>query len=210
MEFIFEAAAGEYDLAAEQEILLRCVSNRRRNWCIAGGLCALLLVLAAVLIGTGGSDAMRTAQVTLLLAGVVLFEQGYLDATSGNVKACLKNLYRGRSVQSEEELEKKLRVEIKADESVIRVYRGTEAAGEWDFQNLRRVTESDTVFQLVRGGVRKQYLALPKDALREGSAEEFRRCMAQRLGGKGNVEAFTVPEWRKKQLMAAKYKLFAR
>ena len=32
MKFVFEAKASDYDLAAEQEILLRHVSNRKRNW----------------------------------------------------------------------------------------------------------------------------------------------------------------------------------
>lgn len=31
MKFVFEAKASDYDLAAEQEILLRHVSDRRRN-----------------------------------------------------------------------------------------------------------------------------------------------------------------------------------
>lgn len=40
MKFVFEAKASDYDLAAEQEILLRHVSNRKRNWTRAVILCA--------------------------------------------------------------------------------------------------------------------------------------------------------------------------
>ena len=35
MKFVFEAKASDYDLAAEQEILLRHVSNRKAKWIAA-------------------------------------------------------------------------------------------------------------------------------------------------------------------------------
>ena len=40
MKFVFEAKASDYDLAAEQEILLRHVSNRKAKWIAAAALCA--------------------------------------------------------------------------------------------------------------------------------------------------------------------------
>ena len=47
MKFVFEAKASDYDLAAEQEILLRHVSNRKRNWTRAVILCAATVVSTA-------------------------------------------------------------------------------------------------------------------------------------------------------------------
>ena len=45
MKFVFEAKASDYDLAAEQEILLRHVSNRKAKWIAAAALCAATVVL---------------------------------------------------------------------------------------------------------------------------------------------------------------------
>ena len=209
MKFAFEAKASDYDLAAEQEILLRHVSNRRRNWGIALALCLLTAVLAAVLIGMKFSDTSKILQTAGMVVGVILFEQGYLDYASGNPKAYLKLLYRGRQNQTYADLEKKLRIEITDGSDAVEIYNENGKVGEWDFKDLCRVTESDRVFELCRGGgLRKQYLALPKDALCEGSADEFRNFMSERLKGSKTVERFTISERRQKQLMAAKYKLF--
>ena len=51
MKFVFEAKASDYDLAAEQEILLRHVSNRKRNWTRAVILCAATVVLCILRVG---------------------------------------------------------------------------------------------------------------------------------------------------------------
>ena len=48
MKFVFEAKASDYDLAAEQEILLRHVSNRKAKWIAAAALCAARLYWSAV------------------------------------------------------------------------------------------------------------------------------------------------------------------
>ena len=192
MKFVFEAKASDYDLAAEQEILLRHVSNRKRNWTRAVILCAATVVLVAALV-----------------VGVILFQQGYLDYTSGNPKAFLKLLYRGRRDQTYADLNKVLRIEITEDSPAVEIYNEDGKAGEWDFQNLNRVTESDRIFELCRGGGRsRQYLALPKDALREGTVEEFRSCMDRWLKGDKTVEYYDISERRQKQLMKAKYQLF--
>ena len=62
---------------------------------------------------------------------------------------------------------------------------------------------------LCRGGGRsRQYLALPKDALRDGTVEEFRSCMDRWLKGDKTVEYYDISERRQKQLMKAKYQLF--
>ena len=58
------------------------------------------------------------------------------------------------------------------------------------------------------GGRSRQYLALPKDALREGTVEEFRSCMDRWLKGDKTVEYYDISERRQKQLMKAKYQLF--
>ena len=50
MKFVFEAKASDYDLAAEQEILLRHVSNRKRNWTRAVILCAATVVLCVLIV----------------------------------------------------------------------------------------------------------------------------------------------------------------
>ena len=151
----------------------------------------------------------EAVQVMALVVGVILFQQGYLDYTSGNPKAFLKLLYRGRRDQTYADLNKVLRIEITEDSPAVEIYNEDGKAGEWDFQNLNRVTESDRIFELCRGGGRsRQYLALPKDALREGTVEEFRSCMDRWLKGDKTVEYYDISERRQKQLMKAKYQLF--
>ena len=207
MKFVFEAKASDYDLAAEQEILLRHVSNRKRNWTRAVILCAATVVLCILLVMFGQTGTKETLQVMALVVGVILFQQGYLDYTSGNPKAFLKLLYRGRRDQTYADLNKVLRIEITEDSPAVEIYNEDGKAGEWDFQNLNRVTESDRIFDLTRNGGR-QYLALPKDALREGTVEEFRSCMDRWLKGDKTVEYYDISERRQKQLMKAKYQLF--
>lgn len=208
MKFVFETKASEYDLAAEQEILLRHVSNRRRNWRIAAGLCIITSVLAVILIATKFADTTKTLQITGMVVGVILFEQGYLDYTSGNPRGYLKMLYRGRTMQTREDLEKLVRLEITDGMSVAEIFNENGKAGEWNLARLCRVTESDKIFELVCSGMPKQFLALPKSALREGTVEDFRAAMRERLGGKKEVEYFEISARRQKQLMEAKYKLF--
>ena len=209
MKFVFEAKASDYDLAAEQEILLRHVSNRKRNWTRAVILCAATVVLCILLVMFGQTGTKETLQVMALVVGVILFQQGYLDYTSGNPKAFLKLLYRGRRDQTYADLNKVLRIEITEDSPAVEIYNENGKAGEWDFQNLNRVTESDRIFDLTRNGGRtKQHLALPKDALREGTVEEFRSCMDRWLKGDKPVGFFAISERRQKQLMKAKYQLF--
>ena len=211
MKFVFEAKASDYDLAAEQEILLRHVSNRKRNWTRAVILCAATVVLCILLVMFGQTGTKETLQVMALVVGVILFQQGYLDYTSGNPKAFLKLLYRGRRDQTYADLNKVLRIEITEDSPAVEIYNEDGKVGEWDFQNLNRVTESDRIFDLTRNGGRtKQHLALPKDALKEGTVDEFRNYMDKWLKGSKTVEHFEISERRQKQLMAAKYKLFKR
>lgn len=100
MKFVFEAKASDYDLAAEQEILLRHVSNRKRNWTRAVILCAATVVLCVLIVVFRHKDMTEAVQVAALVVGVILFQQGYLDYTSGNPKAFLKLLYRGRRDQT--------------------------------------------------------------------------------------------------------------
>lgn len=174
MKFVFEAKASDYDLAAEQEILLRHVSNRKRNWTRAVILCAATVVLCVLIVVFRHKDMTEAVQVAALVVGVILFQQGYLDYTSGNPKAFLKLLYRGRRDQTYADLNKVLRIEITEDSPAVEIYNEDGKAGEWDFQNLNRVTESDRIFELCRGGGRsRQYLALPKDALREGQCTNY-------------------------------------
>ena len=60
MKFVFEAKASDYDLAAEQEILLRHVSNRKRNWTRAVILCAATVVLCNLLVMFGQTGTKET------------------------------------------------------------------------------------------------------------------------------------------------------
>ncbi len=209
MKFVFEAKASDYDLAAEQEILLRHVSNRRSKWIAAAALSAATVVLCILIAVFRHKDMTEAAQVAALVVSVILLQQGYLDYTSGNPKAFLKLLYRGRQGQTYDDLEKVLRIEITEDSPAVEIYNEDGKAGEWDFQNLSRVTESDRIFELCRGSGRSgQYLSLPKDALREGTVEEFRNCMNRWLKGGKTVEYYDISERRQKQLMRAKYQLF--
>ena len=209
MKFVFEAKASDYDLAAEQEILLRHVSNRKAKWILAAALSAATVVLCILIAVFRHKDMTEALQVMALVVGVILFQQGYLDYTSGNPKAFLKLLYRGRQDQTYADLEKVLRIEITEDTPIVEIYNEDGKAGEWDFGKLNRVTESDRIFELCRGGGRsKQYLSLPKNALREGTVEEFRNCMNRWLKDGRTVEYYEISERRQKQLMKAKYQLF--
>ena len=165
---------------------------------------------AAVLAASGLYAADKVLQVSALIVGIVLAEQGYLDYAGGNPKAMLKALYRGRAGQTAEDLNAPLRLEISDGDPTIHIYNRNGKAGEWDFSRLCRVTESDDIFDLCRSGFPRQYLALPKSAFREGGVDEFRSEMNRRLGGKKSVERFSIPERRQKQLLAAKYSLFVR
>lgn len=208
MKFVFEAKASDYDLAAEQEILLRHVANRRRNWSIACALCIATAVLAAALIVTGYGDTQKMLQVTGAVVGLVLVEQLYLDRSGGNIQGYLKMLYRGRANQTEDDLNAILRLEITEGDPLIHIYNRDGEAGSWDFRGLCRVVENEEIFDLCRKGMPKQYLALPKNAMTEGTEEDFRAFLVEWLGEKKRVEKFTIPAKMQRQLMQAKYKLF--
>ena len=66
-----------------------------------------------------------------LVVGVILFQQGYLDYTSGNPKAFLKLLYRGRRDQTYADLNKVLRIEITEDSPAVEIYNEDGKVGEW-------------------------------------------------------------------------------
>lgn len=76
MKFVFEAKASDYDLAAEQEILLRHVSNRKRNWTRAVILCAATVVLCVLIVVFRHKDMTEAVQVAALVVGVILFPAG--------------------------------------------------------------------------------------------------------------------------------------
>lgn len=210
MKFVFEAKASDYDLAAEQEILLRHVATRRRNWTIACGLCAATIVLAVILIVTGFADTTKILQVTGMVVGVVLVEQLYLDRSGGNIKGYLKLLYRGRDKQTVADLEAPLRLEISEGDPLIHIFNRDGEVASWNFQGLCRVTENEEIFDLCRKGMPKQYLALPKSAIREGTIEDFRALLNEWLGEGKSVERYAIPERMQRQLMEAKVKLFHR
>lgn len=75
MKFVFEAKASDYDLAAEQEILLRHVSNRKRNWTRAVILCAATVVLCVLIVVFRHKDMTEAVQVAALVVGVILFSR---------------------------------------------------------------------------------------------------------------------------------------
>lgn len=168
----------------------------------------MTVLMGAALVFFKHDDPVKVTQVAALVIGVILFQQGYLDYTSGNPKAYLKMLYRGRKEQTMDDLNAVLHVEISEGCDAVEIYNQDGKAGEWSFKHLCRVTESDTIFELSRAGRPRQYLALPKDALREGTVDEFRAYMDRWLGEGKKVEYFTISERRQRQLMAAKYQLF--
>lgn len=210
MRFVFDATAEQFDQAAEQEILLRFVSNRKRNWITAVGLCALAAVLAAILVIGKFGDAEKTLRLVGSLIGIVLIEQLYLDRTGGNQKGYLKMLYRGRMNQTDEDRAAPLRVELEQGAAALEIFNRDGKAGEWGMNGLRRVTESDEIFELCHGALlSRRYLALPKAALAEGSLEAFRDELASRVKS-GKVERYDIPERMQKQLAQARGKLLGR
>lgn len=210
MRFVFDATAEQFDLAAEQEILLRFVSNRKRNWITAVGLCAVAIVLAAVLVIGKFGDAEKTLRLVGSLVGIVLIEQIYLDRSGGNQKGYLKMLYRGRMNQTDEERTAPLRVELEQGAEAMEIFNRDGKAGEWSLAGLRRVTESDDIFELCHGAMlSRRYLALPKSALTEGSVDAFRDELAARVKG-GKVERYTIPERMQKQMANTRAKLLGR
>lgn len=210
MRFVFDATAEQFDLAAEQEILLRFVSNRKRNWITAVGLCAVAIVLAAVLVIGKFGDAEKTLRLVGSLVGIVLIEQIYLDRSGGNQKGYLKMLYRGRMNQTDEERTAPLRVELEQGAEAMEIFNRDGKAGEWSLAGLRRVTESDDIFELCHGAMlSRRYLALPKSALTEGSVDAFRDELASRLKD-GKVERYTIPERMQKQMANTRAKLLGR
>lgn len=207
MRFVFDGTAELFDRAAEQEILLRFVSNRKRNWITAAGLCALAIVLAAVLVIGKFGEAEKTLRLVGSLVGIVLIEQLYLDRSGGNQKGYLKMLYRGRMNQTDEERAAPLRVELEPGAAAMEIFNRGGKAGEWSLAGLRRVTESDDIFELCHGALlSRRYLALPKSALADGSVDAFRDELASRLKD-GRVERFAIPERMQKQLAATRAKL---
>ena len=67
MKFVFEAKASDYDLAAEQEILLRHVSNRKAKWIAAAALCAATVVLCVLIVVFRHKDMTEAVQVAALV-----------------------------------------------------------------------------------------------------------------------------------------------
>lgn len=210
MRFVLDATAEQFDQAAEQEILLRFVSNRKRNWITAAGLCVLVIVLAVILVIGKFGDAEKTLRIVGSLVGIVLIEQVYIDRTGGNQKGYLKLLYRGRMNQTDEDRAAPLRVELEQGGAALEIFNRDGKAGEWGMNGLRRVTESDEIFELCHGAfLSRRYLALPKAALVEGDMDAFRDELASRVKG-GKVERYDIPERMQKQLAQAREKLLGR
>ncbi len=204
MRFVFKTTAYGFDLAAEQEILLRHESNRKKAWLASLGLSALLVVLCVVLVLTKYGDAEAVSHFSFIIVGILLTQQAWQDYSGGNIRGLLKMLYRGRDPWGGEDFEMSLAVEG----DTIYVYRGEEEVGTWDCSMLRAVTESEMIFDLQRGGLNKSYLAIPKDSLVEGDIDAFREHMRGRIHGKQEVRFYAISEKRQAQLAAAKARLF--
>lgn len=208
MKFIMEATAHEFDLAAEQEILLRYVANRTTKWRNVGLVAFALIALSITMASSGAADPMKLVMLSGGLCVILLLQQLNLDRTGGNPYPSLKQLYRGRMAQTAAEQNAPLRLVIDENGYGIEIYNAYGKAGDWSFQNLCRVTESDDIFELVCKGMPKQYLALPKSALREGTVDELRELFNDLLDDKHPVEHFDIPEKYQQALAAARQKLF--
>lgn len=208
MKFIMEATAHEFDLAAEQEILLRYAANRTAKWRNVGLVAFALIALSITMASSGAADPGKLIMLSGGLCVILVFQQFNLDRTGGNPYPSLKQLYRGRMAQTEAERNAPLRLVIDENGYGIEIYNAYGKAGEWSFRNLCRVTESDDIFELVCKGMPKQYLALPKSSLREGTVDELRELFNDLLDEKHPVEFFDIPEKYQQSLIAAKHKLF--
>lgn len=208
MKFVLEATAHEFDLAAEQEILLRYVADRKLKWRNVALVAFALVALSITMASTGAADPMKLAMLSGGLCVILVLQQLKLDRTGGNPYPSLKQLYRGRMVQTAEQMNAPLRLVIDENGYGIEIYNAFGKAGDWSFQHLCRVIESDEVFELVCKGLPKQYLALPKSALREGTVDELRELFNDLLDDKHPVVHYDIPESYRQSLANAKKKLF--
>lgn len=208
MRYILEASAQEFDRAAEQEILLRYAAQRKTKWRNVGLISVVLVALSVTMASTGAADPMKLLILTGGLVLIMALQQRNLDRAGGNPYSSLKQLYRGRMVQTVEQREALLRLEIDDSGESIEVYNEYGKAGEWSLRNLCRVVEGEDIFSLCCKGLPKQYLALPKSALCTGSLDDLRAFFASFLPEKQDVEYFDVPEAYQQALAAAKAKLF--
>lgn len=208
MRFIMEATAQEFDHAAEQEILLRYVADRRAKWRNVALVSFALAALSITMASTGAANPGKLFMLAGGLIAIMVLQQFNLDRTGGNPYASLKQLYRGRMMQTQEEKDAPLRLEIEETGDSIEIYNRYGKAGEWNLKNLCRVVENDDIFELSCKGLPKQYLALPKASLRTGTEEELREFFEERLGEKLHVEALAIPEKYQQELQRAKARLF--
>lgn len=208
MRFIMEATAQEFDRAAEQEILLRYAANRKAKWRNVALVSFALVALGITMASTGAANPGKLFMLSGGLIVIMAMQQLNLDRTGGNPYASLKQLYRGRMMQTQEEKNAPLRLEIEESGDSIEIYNRYGKAGEWNLKNLCRVVENDDIFELSCKGLPKQYLALPKSSLRTGTVDELREMFAARLGEKQSVETFEIPEKYQRELRRARARLF--
>jgi len=205
MKFEFKASAREFDLAAEQEILLRFVNGKnaaRKKTCFLAATVLIAGLLFMTTVSKRPDDAFLVTVATLLL---ILAEHLRYELSYGNMGKLLKMLYRGRH-PNQQIANRTLRLVLV--DNVFHVYNEEREGMTWDCRKLYLANESDTIFALRSGWFLKQYLALPKNALVEGSVEEFREYINSRLPERKQVTYGKIPQELQLKLRETKKKLF--
>lgn len=204
MRFEFEADTYAFDLAAEEEILLRHASTRKKAWLATLFAVAAFALLPRILGATGFEEADGIGHLGFILGGILLSQQALQDYSGGNLRSMLRALYRGRDPWGSERTEMALAFEG----DTLYIYRGGEEVGMMDLGAINAVTESQTVFDIQLGGFRKSYIAIPKETMVKGDADAFRAHLCERIRGKKEVRFYSVGDKRRRQLAVAKARLF--
>lgn len=190
MKFVFEATIGEFNEAAEYGILLRKASWQKRANIIGLSICFLALLFVQALTTQYSLDKITIIELYLLAAMIAVL---VMDRSGSLTRRALRMFFRGQLGQTQAERSRVVQLVLESDNKFHSYCDGREES-VWDCSNLSRVLECPEVFDLIGGGKKKTALSIPKNALKEGTMEEFRLCLNNKLPEKKTIRYYEIPK----------------
>nr|WP_326184568.1 hypothetical protein [uncultured Oscillibacter sp.] len=192
-------------MAAEQNILLRWMEQRKGEWLITVGFCFVML-LGGVFLAVTGEGPLWLLMI-LGMDAVLLAGAAWNEYRGGDLGTVLAMQYGGDLKPTAESDAQLMRLTFQGDTCLIA--RSGAEIGTWECERLKRASESDTTFLLRRGA---KYgwstLTVPKTHLKEGNLADFRKYLDARLKGRRTVRYYAIPERLQKRLEKARKPIY--
>lgn len=197
--FVFEFTNEENDRATEEFYLLKNIETVKsdcKTLCCVFAMMPLLLVFLYIIDSVREEDLkviLGLCVVVTLVGAATIFRLMYFGGA-----VPLGEIYNKEVRPSEEFQKSKKQLIFEGD--VCRFVAGLEI-GTMKCEKFSKVLESDVVFVLQKGRMLmgESYTIVPKEKITEGTLDDFREYLNERLKGPRKIRYYKVPiRWRKR------------